>query len=335
MDANGTKFHLLLGKRDWGRSTDHRGLALGALWDRPLEDDGERPLLDWDKADDELVLGRRLFEFQASQNDRPVEIEVRRGAARDLFGNWYWIGESGGELLVYSSGSRKTSHFWAVCDGVACERTSRFGHFRAVDEAVDPAPVRLRGLAVTEDNYLVVGALEPAGLLIFDLHAGGPPIQWLWPVDFAPFDMAARHGGGVWILDRRKEGSRYWGLDRHFNVISRDQSMETLAAAEREAFQPVTPDPKGKERLIVARTFPSGITLKAPSPLPAIDAIAIEALPDDTVLILDRRENERFSVIYRFRDGEQLGAPASTDVIEQKIEREQQGKFELIAHDFA
>jgi len=72
--------------------------------------------------------------------------------------------------------------------------------------------------------------LRPAGLLIFDLHAGGPPRQVMFPSDvpFAPFDMSPMPGGGVWILDRAHQ--RYWALDRHFNVMRADQAEAVIAA---------------------------------------------------------------------------------------------------------
>ena len=61
--------------------------------------------------------------------------------------------------------------------------------------------------------------MSPKGLLVFDLHAGGPPEQILWPatVDFRPFDMAPAPDGGLWILDRERRA--YWALDCHLKVI--------------------------------------------------------------------------------------------------------------------
>jgi len=50
----------------------------------------------------------------------------------------------------------------------------------------------MSGLAVTCDHYQIVGLTQPKGLLIFDLHAGGPPLEFNWPdnVEFAPYDLA-------------------------------------------------------------------------------------------------------------------------------------------------
>jgi hypothetical protein len=79
--------------------------------------------------------------------------------------------------------------------------------------------LNLSGLAVTSDHYLVVGRIDPGGLLIFDLRGGGGPLALDWPADesFQPFDISAAADGGVWVLDRT--ASRLWRLDRFFRVI--------------------------------------------------------------------------------------------------------------------
>jgi phage tail-like protein len=335
MDANGTHFHLLLGETDWGSSTDGQGLLPAELWSSPPRA-GHPAKLRWDRQRYELTLQPRLFQFTSGPKDNPPAFSDRRGTGRDRFGNWYWIDETGGEILVNSSGTQTTSHFWSLCDGWWCEQPPGFGDFGPLAASPAPARLRLRGLTVTEDHYLVVGVLEPAGLLIFDLHAGGPPQQMLWPatVGFMPFDMSPRAGGGVWILDRdfREPAwpARYWALDRHFHVLIQDQQAETLADRQRDDFQPA--DCRTTRRT-ARRVFPRGILLEAASPLAALDAIAIEGLPDGSVLILDRNEDHDFSLIYRFDGGQQLGDPVSTEVMKDLVEAG--SAFTLVAHDFA
>jgi hypothetical protein len=110
------------------------------------------------------------------------------------------------------------------------------------------AALKLSGLALTENHYLVVGTIDPAGLLIFDLYTGGEPRQVLWPtaVPFVPSTWS-RGGGGVWILDRTNRS--YWALDRHFNVIGAEGgtwSPDKVDDSTRWKFDRQTP----------ARTFP-------------------------------------------------------------------------------
>ena len=343
MDANGTKFHLLIGERDWGRATPgarewaaRTTREIGTLAE--LVHDAELTGLRWDSERNELTLAAQLFQFAASARDRKPGLSDRRGAGRDRYGNWYWIAEDEKEILVNSAGSRTTTHFWSAgMDSKACEADSAFGEFAPVAPAAGKPGLRFRGLAVTEDHYLVVGVLEPAGLLIFDLHAGGGPVQMLWPeeIQFTPFDFAARPGGGVVILDRDPDDgfkeTRYWALDRHFNVQTRNQPEIELNAGLHDLFQPVSGEPRKRP----ARMFPKGITLDSGSPVAALDAISIEALPDDTVLILDRDDGKGFSQIYHFGSEGQLGEAISTDIMRALIPAAQRTRFTLVAHDFA
>jgi len=347
MDSNQTKFHLLLGKGDWERAipgvsewvgrTPRPIGPLGELWKRSAED-AELTGLRWDSEAYELTLAPQLFQFDSSPKDRPPRLPDRRGAGRDRYGSWYWIAEDEKEILVNSAGSETTTHFWSsAADCAGCKSEPSFGQFAPVNAATTEIDLRLRGLAVTEDHYLVVGVLEPAGLLIFDLHAGGDPVQQIWPeeVEFAPFDFAARSGGGLVILDRDPDdsvkGTRFWVLDRHFNVESRSQSQVELNGGNVELFQPV----EGENRNHQARMFPRGITLDSASPVAALDAISIEALPDQTVLVLDRDDGSGFSQIYRYGFEGQLGEPVSTSVVRALISVARRSEFRLIGHDFA
>jgi phage tail-like protein len=338
MDANGTKFHLLLGKDDWSRLTDERGRLFGDLWKLPP---GERDQASahWNEAASELMLAPRLFQFAPAPKDNAPKLENRRGAGCDRFGNWYWIDSTEREILINSPGSGATSHFWSAGDGLECEASSGFGDFSPLSLGRQTSHAfsrdrKLRGLAVTEDHYLVVGVLEPAGLLIFDLHAGGTPRQMHWPdeTEFAPFDMSPRPGGGVWILDRdfSKPGrpARYWALDRHFAIIA-----PTAATPDRRAdFQPAE---GGPTRFDLPRSFAGAVSLETSSPPGAIDAIAIEGLPDGTVLILDRNQGAPFSLIRRYDFEKQLGSEFSTEAMTTLIERNKQSEFTLRAQDFA
>lgn len=337
MDVNGTRFQLLLGYDDWADCSEDGKQRLRSAW-KPSAGRGRRTGLAWDGQRDALTMRKHPFHFVAAPRDGAPTLDTRRGVGRDRYGNWYWIDDTRGTVLVKSSGTGNTARFWTPGDGVACERPARFGDFQPAGSEPPPAPMRLSGLAVTAHHYLVVGVLEPPGLLIFDLHAGGPPRQLLWPVDFAPFDMASAPGGGVWILDRDPAGEgrahRYWALDRAFNVVWRDSGGVDLDAGHVESFRPVdgSPPVSGGSPPHPEHAFPTGISLDVSSPIQARHPVAIEGLPDGTVLILDSEPGQPFSTIYRYRFGQQLGDPVSTRVVLDVME---EADFRLLGHDFA
>jgi phage tail-like protein len=334
VDANGTTFHLLLGADDWGSCTDEDGRLLSLAWE-PQTVEENTAGLEWNRERSELTLQPKLFQFIAAPQDKPPTLNDRRGAGRDRYGNWYWIDPTGREILVNSTGSGATTHFWASTDTEECETPKRSGDFQPREQKKGPVVLQLSGLSVTDDHYLVAGVLEPAGVLIFDLHAGGDPRQLSWPaaVPFVPFDMSPRPGGGVWILDR--EHRRYWALDRYFNVIKKvDYPASAGAAQAASDFQPQDNETAPRPGNPV---LPVAITLDASSLIDAVDPISIEALPDGTVLILDRRPNPTvpFSLIHHYYYEKPLGPPVSTAVMGELIEDESAAAFELIAHDFA
>jgi phage tail-like protein len=329
VDANGTRFHLLLGKDDWARCVYEDGTPLGDYWDGSPPAGGSA--LAWDGECGELTLEPRLFRFQTAAPEAPLTPERRRGAGRDRFGNWYWIAASRQEIRVQSSGSGRASHFWAACDGETCAPRQDAGGFQPCLPAPPPEPCTFSGLAVTEDHYLVVGSLEPPGVLVFDLHAGGPPRRMFWPdgVPFAPFDISPRPGGGVWILDRDNE--RYWELDRHFRVRFGNGSIVTVPGAE-DLFQPV--DGSSVRRTPEDR-FGEGVSLAAASPLAGPHYVAVEGLPDGSILLLESDPSEPFSRVCRYRDGAPFGEPVSLECATELIEEEHRAGFRLLGHDFA
>ena len=333
MDANGTRHHLLFDYEDWASCLDLDGRPLGEAWQSSPYVNHTH--LYWDVENHQLTLEPLLFQYMASPQDTAPQLEDRRGAQHDRYGNWYWIDPSRLKLRILSAGSQKVSDFWPLPDMICPPAPVPRGFHPVV--SAPPAPVQplvLSGLAITEENFLVVGVLAPAGLLVFDLHGGGAPEQLFWPeeIPFVPFDMSPRPGGGVWILDRQNRC--YWALDRNFDVSPCEQALAQLSSENLDLFQAVNFVP-GEVRGTAATYFPRGILLEDASPLNELDPIAIEGLPDGTVLILDRREDTGFSEVSRYRFSQRLGFPASTDVMKPHIEESRQDAFSLVAHDFA
>lgn len=335
MDANGTRYHLLLGFDDWGACTDLSGATLRQRWLAAPPDLNETKLAPqsapaaWNSEHHELTLPPRLFKFNAAPHDKPPAYENRRGGARDRYGNWYWIDETTGKILVNSAGTNRTTVFWPVEGGAACAPDPAPLDFKPIADVACP-PLAFRSLAVTEDHYLVAGVLEPAGILIFDLHAGGAPQQLWWPRDvpFEPLDMAARAGGGVLILDGANK--RYWELDRLFNVIP--PAAYTPGTIEADDFQPRDP---GTLPGAHACELPQRLTLETSARIYIVRPIAIESLPDGSVLILDYRAGQKFSRVHRYRAGKRLGQSRSTKAMLKLIETDGQADFSLTGYDFA
>ena len=306
MDANQTKLHVVLGESDWSRWTPRPTLT------SPLEPE---PAAMWDANRNELTLRAKPFQFDAgkstngptlgtpgdpeSSDRRGAARDRRRGAARDRFGNWYFISEDRRGIVAHSAGCKNTQAFWR-CD--AFPKTScKPGLFQASEPTIAPLPATLSGLAITVDHYLVVGTIttnERGGLLVFDLHAGGAPQLFCWPAQakFGPFDIAARRGGGVLILDR--QNCCYWILDRHLRVVLHDDTQP--AELSPDVFQPIE-GPNCHATPATPWKNAQGI------PITAVDPVSIEELPDGSILILNAEQTQ--STILRYVNGKQSGAP--------------------------
>jgi phage tail-like protein len=323
MDANGTRFHLLLGRADWGRCTSG-AMTLAEAWDASPPGDAGIGVA-WDDKGNAVTLAPLTPRFIAAKGDVPPSLESRRGAARDAFGNTYWIDDTRKAIRVVSAGNARPSRFWPDDAPLRCDT----GDFAPVTPA-QPRVAELAGLAVTDDHYLVVGTLAPAGLLVFDLHAVGEPVSLEWPrgVAFAPYDMAPRPGGGVVVLDRRNR--RVWTLDRNFAVVPDSDAVE-LKPSSTEDFQPVS----GASRVVAARRFQQGVGFDPASPLTLGDVIAIETLEDGTVLLLERDGGKGFARIAAYRGGRMLGEPVSLDLFAAELEEDSREGFRLIGHDMA
>src|SRR5215472_11905079 len=224
MDVNQTRFHLVYGQADW--------LPAPAAAGSPAPE----PSLDWNKSDATLSLHQELFVFPKPAGQAPLAVENRRGSGRDRYANWYWIGPEQNEIRFLGSSEKTSEHFWSAADMIQAAKANSTGRFFSPQPA-PPANLVMSGLAVTTDHYLVVGLTTPKGLLIFDLHEGGRPWEYLWPatVPFSPFDIAAAPDGGVRVLDRVNKA--YWHLDRFFRVYA--QTGSDAGPPASSSFQPV------------------------------------------------------------------------------------------------
>jgi phage tail-like protein len=308
MDANGTRYHLLLGEHDW----------LAGVQVTPAESCA------YDGARDELTLATHPFVFERRPGDRPPRLEDRRGAALDRFGNLYWIAPDELSLLVLSAGSSVASVFWRPGLSAYCKPARPPGGFAPpLGEGAQPAPgrpLRLRSLAVTEDHFLVVGTVDPPGILAFDLHSPGPPRQALWPADtFTPFDMCPRRGGGVFVLDRDRK--RLWELDQGLRVVQRAPEPEEQVRMDFAPLDPRADAPEARRRMPSRR-----IRLEDGRALGG-DPAALEAAPDGRVLVLHQRAVPTASTIQLVDpDAEDLPSAPSAPLASTEV---------LVAHDMA
>src|SRR6267142_2406863 len=114
MDANGTRFHMLLGRSDWEAcSVDGLPGTLGDLWKHVPTGELLRRQ-GWDATRSELTLPAQVFEFPAAPKHVAPRLESRRGADADAYGNWYWIDDAQTSVMVKSSGSGNVTTFWSV-----------------------------------------------------------------------------------------------------------------------------------------------------------------------------------------------------------------------------
>ena len=122
MDVNGTRFHQLLGRADWARCAPDSGMALS----------------------DEATLKPLLLRLPPPAGTRRGDPAAdRRGAARDRYGNWYWVDGSRARVLAQSSGSGLVSDFWPAPSTVEEPRADAFAPF---DAPAEPTPCRFGGL---------------------------------------------------------------------------------------------------------------------------------------------------------------------------------------------
>lgn len=272
MNADGQRFHLLLGRADWGRCR-HEGetseKSLAEIWTEPI---GDRPddAPGWDEERCELILAPLSERLPSTPGEAPFTPDVRRAAAADRFGNVYWIGDDPSQLFVRSQGDGSVTRFWP---DPRAERPPPLLFTPHDDRA--PELSLYRALAATPDGWLV--AASEVGLDSFDLVAGGPPLHFDWPEDGTTTvtDLEPRAEGGLWLLDG--PAKRLFELDASLAL-----SGGGVGPAAPELFQPLA----GEERTRADARAVEGHDLSLIDP--AIDPIAVAALPDGKVVLLSR-----------------------------------------------
>lgn len=183
MDANGSRFHALVTKGDWfdrAQPDDH--------WDWLPDDAAHADALG------QLILKPLLFEFKASNAAALPEPTSRAGGAFDAYGNLYSLSPDGTAIRVWSSGSGTLTDFWPLPEPAEAEPVS--GTFGPCAPTAT-APLVMDALTVTTGHYLVVASVAVGGLLIFDLHGGGPPLPQPWSSMPTPDALLALDDGGV------------------------------------------------------------------------------------------------------------------------------------------
>ena len=344
MDVQGSSFHLLNGCSDWGRCTDSAtGQALTAEW---AEQAAGLPsalpsALEYDEAKAALRLRRDLTLFRRAGRNTALQQSARRGAARDTYGNWYWIGQDPTVIEWYPVGDTGASTWWSVadlttsCAGAQVSAPAMEQANFSTCRAAPPAPMVLQGLTITSHAYLAAGYLvggaagmpSESGLLVFDLQGGGPPLRLAWPASsgFVPWDLADTPDGGLLVLDRGQ--AMYWALDRYFRLRAEVTSVPAI-------FQPLS---GGQTERLGASVWPVGVSLVTGSPPDQIDPVAIEPGPDGTVLILDSDAARGYSIVRLFDGGAQRWATSLADAIEVialNDPTETPQLYWLLGHDF-
>jgi phage tail-like protein len=152
----------------------------------------------------------------------------------------------------------------------------------------------------------VAGAPAAGGLLVFDLLGGGAPQQLRWDAGtVTAFDLAARPGGGVVILDRAARG--LWELDQALRIASRG-----TPAADGAGFAPAPGSPPPMAEPGRRRTGPSAadaVPLEADAVAAGGDPVAVDTCGDGTIVVLFRHDAASASSVRAYRDGGPAGPP--------------------------
>ena len=314
MDINGTYFHYINHERDWEAVVAASGS--GICWDRTRQAVSLSP-----KA--------LLYEAKGKQGQVALTEDHRRGAAFDGYGNLYVINQAKTAIQVLPHGKGELETYWRLQDlHQACEKKQQDGDFRtATADGGDIVDTQLQGLAVNNQHFLIVGTIDPAGLLILDLHAGGVPLWLQWPasIQFEPFDFCALEDGGVCILDRGVTGGRLWKLNRELRITPMNTDKRIIVGGRGDfAASRTSTEVYDCERY-------QHIVETDATPITTVDPIAVHALEKGRFLVLDKGMPGAASSLRLF---DQTGPVAQCD-LDSHVFGDLLAKPFITAYDFA
>jgi len=226
MNVNSARFHLMLGKDDWGACTTvgPKPVTLARRWnDAPA--DQTSPAFD----SGQLTLLPLVEPIPPTPGEPLFTAADHRDAVADRNGNLYIVADNQRGLLVRSAGDTVVTPFWPL--PASRRRTAPRAFTDAVPDAA--APDVLAGLTVTSGDFLIAGAGN--SLLRFDLVGGGPPERLRLPDGILVAALAASEDGGLWLRDSSKP--RLLKLDCDLRVEARP------VASEPAIFAPDGTDP--------------------------------------------------------------------------------------------
>lgn len=278
-DVNGTRHHLLLGRDDWMRAVSEGKRA----WE-------------YDDSREAVQLQAEIYALaRRGAAGSAMDVDSRRGGARDSYGHWYWIAADGDgqptRIMARWAAASQPELLFPLPPEL-CPAPSDRGDFQPAAAAESAGPEPLAGLAVTAGGYLVAGSPTTGSLLVFDLYAldGGfvrVHLPAAAPNELTrPFDLAALPDGGLLVLDT--EHKLVWALGQNFRPAPAGLTPE----GNLLTFQPQQGSARREE----------GAAPVEPVSLAAADRpISVEPLPDGSFWVLDTPlDDRRPSVLWRY-----------------------------------
>jgi phage tail-like protein len=240
MNVNGSKFHMLLGRTDWGACVSVAGALSGEWDDRDAQgaeiDTIDQSIPSWDSESRRLSLAQIPETLPPTQGEQQLVASDRRAAAADRSGNVYAISADRKAIEIASPAVAAPYPFWPDRRYRPAPPANPFAD--AVPQAT--ASMLYTALAVTNEHFLVVAFIAEGlpGLLRFDLVGGGEPERFsLDPVFVNPVaDLVSDGCSGLWLLDAVTR--RIYRLDRNLQPYP-----AAPVAEETDLFQPDAPLP--------------------------------------------------------------------------------------------